>query len=125
MADPRRALLEGLEIDPDPMEVRARALDPERRFSGGTPSQPAGTREQCGRRLSGKLQEAFSLLCQAGERFMSYIGEGRHQGSEPANEVGSPQKATEAAASKPKVRSRGRKLERESPEEAAPLLASR
>jgi hypothetical protein len=32
--------------------------------------------------LSGKLLEAFSLLCHAGERFVSYIGKGRHKVSE-------------------------------------------
>jgi hypothetical protein len=106
-ADLSRELLEGQRIDPDTMEVRARAPEPEKRLEAGPPSQPAGTGEQRSQRLSRKLLEAFFFLCQAGERFLSYIGEGRHQGSEPAKGVGTPRKAQEAAASEPEVRSRG------------------
>ncbi len=41
----------------------------------------AGGEERHGRKLSSKLLEAFSLLCQTGKRFLCYIGEGRHKGA--------------------------------------------
>jgi hypothetical protein len=47
-----------------------------------------------GRKLSGKLLEAFSLLCQSGERFVSYMGESWEQMAGPTNSV----EASEEAA---------------------------
>jgi hypothetical protein len=52
-------------------------------------------REAGGRKLSGKLLEALSLLCQAGKRFVSYMGGGWHQAVKAA---GSAEAAGEAAA---------------------------
>ncbi len=83
----KRELLEGLGIDPDTLEVRIRIRGPGEQGkspdNGGTAK--AGAREAGGRRLSGKLLESFSLLCQAGERLVSYMGESRHQGTEAAS----------------------------------------
>jgi hypothetical protein len=56
---------------------------------------------------------------------VSYMGEGRHQESEPARVIGTHRKAAEETTSKPEVCSKGRKQERESSEEMTPLLASR
>jgi hypothetical protein len=61
----KRELLEGLGIDPDTLEVQIRVRGPgEQERSpdrGGTAK--AAAREAGSRRLSGKLLEAFSLLC--------------------------------------------------------------
>jgi hypothetical protein len=70
---PRQELLMGLGIYPDTMKMKVRAHEPERSPDGGSPAKTAGGNEQHGRRLSCKLLEAFSLLCQAGRRFMSYM----------------------------------------------------
>ncbi len=72
----KRELLEGLGIDPDSLEVWIRIQGPgeQEKPPGGGGTAKVVAREASGRRLSGKLLEAFSLLCQAGERFMNYIG---------------------------------------------------
>jgi hypothetical protein len=77
----KRELLEGLGIDPDTLEVRIRIEGPgeQERPPGGGGAARSAAREAGGWKLSGKLLEAFSLLCQAGERFVSYMGEGRYQ----------------------------------------------
>jgi hypothetical protein len=82
--DPRHKLQLGLGIDPDTMEVKARVCKPKGQPDHGSSAKEAGGEEQHSRRLSGELLEAFTLLCQAGERFLSYPGQGRQQGSEPA-----------------------------------------
>jgi hypothetical protein len=92
----KRELLEGHGIDPDTLEVWIRVQGP------GEQERPPGTgsavrsaaREMGGRNLSGKLLEAFSLLCQAGERFVSYMGENRQQAAGPTDSV----EASEEAA---------------------------
>jgi hypothetical protein len=84
----KRELLEGLRIDPDTLEVRVRIRgsgELEKLPDGKSLAKAAVARVGGGRRLSGKLLEAFSLLCQAEKRFVSYIGESRHQGSETAS----------------------------------------
>jgi hypothetical protein len=81
MAHLKRELLEGLGIDPDTLEVRIRVQGPGERgrpHSGGGAAGSAAI-EIGGRKLSGKLLEAFSVLYQAGEKFESYMGEGRQQ----------------------------------------------
>jgi hypothetical protein len=74
----KRELLEGLGIDPDTLEVRIRIQGPgeQERPPSGKGATKAAAREPGGRKLSGKLLEAFSFLCQTGERFVSYMGEG-------------------------------------------------
>ncbi len=76
-------MLLGLGIDPDSdtMEVKVKMQEPEEQRNGGPPAEAVGGEEQRGRRLSGKLLDAFTLLCQARERFMSHLYEGSHQGS--------------------------------------------
>ncbi len=64
--DQRCELLLGLEIDPDIMEVKVKMQEPGDWHNGGSQARAAGGEELQGRRLSGKLMEAFTLLCQAG-----------------------------------------------------------
>ncbi len=66
-----RGLLEGLDIDPDALEVRIGVRQP------GEPGQPRcgsitgpGETETGTARLTGRLMEALTSLCQAGERFV-------------------------------------------------------
>jgi hypothetical protein len=74
-------------IDPDTLEVRIRIQGPgeQERPPGSRDAAKAAMREAGGRKLSGKLLEAFSLLCQAGERFVSYMGGGPHQAVKAAS----------------------------------------
>jgi hypothetical protein len=85
----KRELLEGLGIDPDTLEVRIRIQGPgeQERPPGGEGVTKAAAREAGGWKQRGKLLEAFSLLCQAGERFVSYMGEGRQQATRPTSSV--------------------------------------
>ncbi len=72
-----RGLLEGLGIDPDALEVRIRVRRPGeqgRTHDGGGAAGPVAV-ENGEKKLTGKLLEALSLLCQAGEKFMSCMGE--------------------------------------------------
>jgi hypothetical protein len=71
----KRELLEGLGIDPDTLEVRIRVQGPgeQERQPGGGGAARSAVRAMGGQKLSGKLLEAFSLLCQAVERFVSYM----------------------------------------------------
>jgi hypothetical protein len=95
-----------LGIDPDTLEVRIRIRGPgeqEKSPDGGSTAK-AAAREAGGRKLSGKLLEAFSLLCQAGERFMSYMGEGRLQGSEATGPAAAPGEVAPDDQGGPKAR---------------------
>jgi hypothetical protein len=71
----RRELLLGLGIDPDSdtMEVKVKMQEPEDQLNGGPPAEAVGGEEQLGRRLSGKLLDAFTLLHTVRERFMSHL----------------------------------------------------
>jgi hypothetical protein len=73
-----RGLLEGLGIVPDALEVRIGIRKPgeQGRLHGGGAADP-GTTEAGETKLTGKLLEALTLLCQAGERFMNSAGEDR------------------------------------------------
>jgi hypothetical protein len=116
-----------------------KSVQAKRQLDGGSSASAARGEEQRGQKLCGKLREAFLLLCQAGERFVSYLGEGRQQGSESAIEVGDPQQAAEAISAereasrtKPAVTFEesdgGKELDhvlKTSEEELSPLLASR
>jgi hypothetical protein len=70
----------GLGINPDTMEVKVRVYEPEGYLIGGSLAKTAGDFERRSRRLSGKLLVDFSLLCQTGERLVSYIGRGGSSG---------------------------------------------
>jgi hypothetical protein len=79
-----RSLLEGLGIDPNALEIRIGVRQP------GEPGQPRGgdtidpgAAEAGVGRLTGRLMEALTSLCQAGERFVDSAAEGgqRSRGS--------------------------------------------
>jgi hypothetical protein len=75
-----RGLLEGLGIDPDALEVRIGIRKPgeQGRPHGGGAVNPGATEAGKGR-LTSKLLEALTLLCQAGERFVDSAGESRRR----------------------------------------------
>ncbi len=75
-----RGLLEGLGIDPDALEVRIgiRKSGEQGRPHGGEAINPSATGAGDGR-LTSKLLEALTLLCQEGERFMDSAGESRRR----------------------------------------------
>jgi hypothetical protein len=83
-----------------------------------------GSEKHSGGGLSGKLLAAFSLLSQAGKRFVSYIGEGRDQGSESAKVVEVTREAARVTSGGLEMHSREQRQEREGTEEMTPLLAS-
>ena len=66
-----RGLLEGLGIDPNALEVRIRVRQPGEpgRPHGGSITGPGET-ETGTARMTGRLMEALTSLCQAGERFV-------------------------------------------------------
>jgi hypothetical protein len=72
-----RGLLEGLGIDPNALEIRIGVRQP------GEPGRPrggdttgSGAAEAGVGRLTGRLMEALTSLCQAGERFVDSAAEG-------------------------------------------------
>jgi hypothetical protein len=76
MARQLRGLLEGLGIDPGALEVRIGVRKP------GKPGRPCGidttgpgAAEAGAGRLTGRLMEALTSLCQAGERFVDSAAE--------------------------------------------------
>jgi hypothetical protein len=74
-----RGLLEGLGIDPNALEVRIGVRQPGEpaRPHGGSITGP-GENEMGAARLTGRLMEALTSLCQAGERFVdSAAGSGQ------------------------------------------------
>ncbi len=74
-----RGLLEGLGIDPNALEVRIGVRQPGEpgRARGGDITDPGATETGTGR-LTGRLMEALTSLCQAGERFVdSAAGSGQ------------------------------------------------
>jgi hypothetical protein len=66
-----RGLLEGLGIDPNTLEVRIGVRQPGEpgRPHGGSIAGPGET-EAGTARMAGRLMEALTSLCQAGERFV-------------------------------------------------------
>ncbi len=71
MAKLLRSLLEGLGIDPGALEVRIgvrKPGEPGRPYSSDTTDQDAAGAGVG--RLTGRLMEALTSLCQAGERFV-------------------------------------------------------
>jgi hypothetical protein len=73
------------------MEVKVKMREPEEQLNSGPPAEAVGGEDQRGRRL-----DAFTLLCQARERFMSHLYEGRHQGSGSSINDGGLRKAVKA-----------------------------
>jgi hypothetical protein len=116
---------EGLGIDPDTLEVRIRVQgqrEQKRPPSGGGAAGLAA-REIGGRKLSGKLLEAFSLLCQAGERFVSYMGESRQQMARPIGSVEASEEAAPEYWDGLEAWGRGRMPRQEGVEAAGPVPA--
>jgi hypothetical protein len=95
LAGQLRGLLEGLGIDPDALEVRIGIRKPgeQGRPHGGEAINPGATGAGDGR-LTGKLLDGLTLLCQAGERFMDSAGESRRQMIESVNPTAVPKENT-------------------------------
>ncbi len=90
-----RGLLEGLGIDPDALEVRIGILKPgEQGRPHGCGAINQGATEAGKGRLTSKLLEALTLLCQAGERFMDFAGESRWRTIETADPTAAPKENT-------------------------------
>ncbi len=90
-----RGLLEGLGIDTDALEVRIGIRKP------GEQGRPHGSRaaDSCAAdagegKLTSGLLEALTLLCRAGERFMSFAGEGGRQRIGTADPTAAPEENT-------------------------------
>jgi hypothetical protein len=83
-----RGLLEGLGIDPNALEVRIGVRQPGElgRPHGGSITGPGET-EMGAARLTGRLMEALTSLCQAGERFVDSAA-GSSQGMLGAGDPG-------------------------------------
>ncbi len=90
-----RGLLEGLGIDPVPLEVWVGIRRPgeQGRPHGGEAADPGATDAGEGKLTSGLL-EALTLLCRAGERFMNSAGEGRRRMIETADPAAAPEENT-------------------------------
>jgi hypothetical protein len=71
-----RGLLEGLGVDPSALEVRIGVRKPGEpgRPCGGDTTNPGATEADAGR-LTSRLMEALTSLCQAGERFVDSAAE--------------------------------------------------
>jgi hypothetical protein len=95
MAKQLRGLLEGLGIDPDALEVRIGIRKPGEpgRPRGGEAISPGATGAGDGR-LTSKLLEALTSLCQAGERFMDSAGESGRRMIETADSTSVPREDT-------------------------------
>jgi hypothetical protein len=87
-----RGPLEGLGIDPDALEVRIGIRRPgeQGRPHGGGAADPDVTETGKGK-LTGKLLEALTLLCRAGERFMNSAGEDRRRMIETGDPTAAPE----------------------------------
>ncbi len=108
----KRELLESLGIDPDTLEVRIRVQGPGERGRSPSGSGAVGSvvREIGGRKLSGKLLEAFSLLYQAGEKFVSYMSEGRQQMVGSVDSAEAPEETAPEDWDRLKIQDRGHML---------------
>jgi hypothetical protein len=90
-----RGLLEGLGIDPGALEVRIGIQRPgeQGRLHGGGAANPGATETGEGK-LTGKLLEALTSLCRAGERFMNSADEDRQRMIEAADPTAAPEENT-------------------------------
>jgi hypothetical protein len=89
-----RGLLEGLGIDPNALEVRIGVRQPGEpgRPCGGNTTDPGATEAGVGR-LTGRLMEALTSLCQAGERFVDSAAEGGQRMIGVVDPVGIPRRS--------------------------------
>jgi hypothetical protein len=89
MARQLRSLLKGLGIDPNDLEVRVsvrQAGEPGRPRGGGT-TNPAEAKASMAR-MAGRLIEALTSLCQAGERFVDSATMSSQQMARTEDEAG-------------------------------------
>jgi hypothetical protein len=103
-----RGLLEGLGIDPDALEVWIGIQKP------GEQGRPHGSRaaDSCAAdagkgKLTSGLLEALTLLCRAGERFMSFAGEGGRRRIETLDPTAAPEENTRRERGRPTARGVG------------------
>ncbi len=106
MAKQLRGLLEGLGIDPGALEVRIGVRE------SGEPGRPCGSNtadpgvaEAGVGRLTGRLMEALTSLCQAGERFVDSAAEGGQRMIGVADPVVIPRKSVRRDRSRSVIRS--------------------
>jgi hypothetical protein len=108
MARELRGLLEGLGIDPGALEIRIGIRKP------GEPGRPCGGETAGIGRMTGRLLEALTSLCQAGERFVdSAAGSGQRMiGTE--DPIAIPRRGAHRDRSRSAARSRERAPRRSS-----------
>ncbi len=97
-------------IDPDALEVRIRVQRPGKQgrpHDGGDAARPVAI-ETGEKKLTGKLLEALSLLCQAGKKFMSCMGESQQQMIEPVDLAEAPGEAALGERGGPVMRDKRR-----------------
>jgi hypothetical protein len=110
-----RGLLEGLGIDPGALEVWIgvrKPGEPGRPCSGETPD-PGAAGAGVGR-LTSKLLEALTSLCQAGERFVDSAAESRQRMIGTANPTAVPRRSAHRDRSRSVARSMERSPRRNS-----------
>jgi hypothetical protein len=109
MARQLRGLLEGLGIDPGALEVRIGVRKPGElgRPCGGDTTDPDATGAGVGR-LTSRLMEALTSLCQAGERFVDSAAENGRRMIETADPTAIPRRS----ARRDRSRSAARSMER-------------
>ncbi len=109
MARQLRGLLEGLGIDPGALEVQIGVRKPGEpgRLCGGETTDPGAAGAGVGR-LTSKLLEALTSLCQAGERFMDSAAESGQQMIGTANPTAVPRRSAHRDRSRSAARSRER-----------------
>ncbi len=102
-------LLESLGIDPDALEVRIGVRRPgeQGRSHGGGSAIGSGAMETGEGKLTGGLLETLSLLCQAGVKFMSCMGESQQRMIKSADPAVAPGRDTQRERGRPVVRDMG------------------
>ncbi len=101
-----RGLLEGLGIDPGALEIRVGVGQPgePERPCGGVTTNPGAAEAGVGR-LIGRLMEALTSLCQAGERFVDSAAEGGQRMIGVVDPVGIPRRSAREGWSRSATRS--------------------
>ncbi len=101
-----RGLLQGLGIDPSVLEIRIGVRQPGEpgRPCGGVTTDPGAAEAGVGK-LTGRLMEALTSLCQAGERFVDSTAESGQRMIGVADPTVIPQKSVRRDRSRSVVRS--------------------
>jgi hypothetical protein len=110
-----RGLLEGLGIDPGALEVRIGVRKPgePERPCGGDTTDPDAAEAGVGR-LTSRLMEALTSLCQAGERFVDSAAENGQRMIGMADPAGIPRRSAHRDRSRSAARSMERAPRRDS-----------